>query len=129
MVEQRRKDPGRKGRPADRGGKARRSRPQAGRSRGAALGRGRGRRDEADAHGGQRRSARPRRVRNEERNTVVPSDRWRTMRRVEAAAEGGPSGSREQPSPSEQGSVGASQQTEQTPPRHGRLGWLFRRER
>ena len=46
MVEQRRKDPGRKGRPASRGGKTRASRPSAGRSSGAALGRGRGRRAE-----------------------------------------------------------------------------------
>jgi hypothetical protein len=46
MVEQARKDPGRKGRPADRGGKTRHARPAAGRSSGAALGRDRGRRSE-----------------------------------------------------------------------------------
>jgi hypothetical protein len=59
MVEQRRKDPGRKGRPASRGGKTRHARPDAGRSSGAALGRGRGRR----AEGAGPRPRRLRRVR------------------------------------------------------------------
>jgi hypothetical protein len=81
------------------------------------------------------RGSRPRRVRQNGRRVILPSERWREMRRVTATAEapasesGGPQDPREQPSPSEQPSVGAEQQTAQTPARHGRLGRLFERGR
>jgi hypothetical protein len=133
MVEQRRKDPGRKGRPADRGGKTRRSRPAAGRRHGAARGRGRGRpvrtRGEgakagrAATRGRPSRGTRSRRSAARGLRTVVPSDRWRPMKRVG----GDPAGSAEEPSPSERPTQQADQQTEQTPPRHGIIGRLFQR--
>ena len=115
MVEQRRKEPGR--------------------SSGAALGRGRGRRPtraRANAKttpaksaktGRPSRRTRTRRSASHGPRTVMPSNRWRPMQRVG----GGPSGSTEQPSPSERPTQQAEQQTEQTPPRHGILGRLFQR--
>ena len=127
MVEQRGKDSGRNGRPANRGGKARRAaaKPAERRARPAKRSARPAKRAVArpvKRNGGRpSRKARTRRSASHGPRKVIPSNRWRPMRRVDVPGHG-----IEQPASSEQPTQ-AAQQVEQTPPRHGILGRLFSR--